>query len=608
MDNELCRDLFNHVLAASQVLGTNLPDITNITALLSELPPEQVGSGGQLQEWLEDVDATYDSGHRHCSHLVGFFPGDEISTYYTPATAAAAKHSVDLRGYANSALTPWSCSWRFCLRDRLQDGDGAWTNLLFLYGYNKVATNLIFADAANEQLDSVFGRLAGIAGMFLQSPRGEIILLPALPTQLTNGMVSGLCAAGGFEVDNLTWSNGQFTGATILSKVGNVCNLRTKWPIVVEQGNNPVSAPMVLPGLYQFATTAGSNYTILPATIAEAENLSATTSGATQQIITNAALSNWRASQFNATAPGNSVTYLVPNVAAGNYHLYLVANAGTNCGQFQLSCGPSGGPLTSVGSVQDTYSPTNVVYLLPIKVTTPINVIGLWANMQTEFDCGNWTAPSNGNYSFQLTVTGKNAGSSGYVLTPDYIKFAPAAAAIIPTNNPPLAPTNLVPADGASSQTTAPTLQASAFTDPDAGDTQAASEWLVQQLSDNTVVFDSGTDAVDTASITLPPGTLNFGTSYTWQVRYEDNHGTWSDYSATTTFSTANPAMAFNPSAGGLVISWPTNSANFVLEYSTNLADAVWMPVGITPSVVNGFKVVTNPPTADSMFFRLDKP
>jgi alpha-L-fucosidase 2 len=607
MDNELCRDLFNHVLAASQILGTNLPDVTNITTLLGELPPDQVGSGGQLQEWLEDVDATYDSGHRHCSHLVGFYPGDEISTYYTPALAAAAKHSIDLRGYANSSLTPWSCSWRFNLRDRLQDGDGAWTNLLFLYGYNKVATNLIFADAANRQLDCVFGRLAGIAGMFLQSPRGEMILLPALPTQLTNGMVSGLCGAGGFEVDNLTWTNGQFTGATILSKVGNVCNLRSKWPIIVEQGGNPVSAPMVLPGLYRFSTTAGSHYTILPATIAEAENLSATTNGATQQIITNAALSNWRAAQFNATAAGNSVTYLVPNVAAGNYHIYIVANAGTNCGQFQLSCGPSGGTLSNVGAVQDTYSPTNVVYLLPIRVTTPTNVIVLWTNMQTEFDCGNWTAPSNGAYNFNLTVTGKNPGSSGYVLTPDYIKFAPAGA-VTPTNHPPLAPTNLVPAAGASDQTTAPTLQASAFLDPDAGDTQAASEWLVQQLSDNTVVFDSGTDAVDTTSITLPPGTLNFGDSYNWQVRYEDNHGAWSSYSAATALSTAAPSMSFNPSAAGLVISWPTNSAGFVLEYATNLPAAVWLPVGTTPVMVNGFNVVTNPPGSDRMFFRLGKP
>ena len=556
---------------------------------------------------MTDVDDTM-TGHRHCSHLVGFFPGDEISTYYTAATAAAAKHSVDLRGYANTSLTPWSCAWRFNLRDRLQDGDGAWTNLMFLYGYNKVATNLVFADYANRQLDCAFGRLAGIAGMFLQSPRGEIILLPALPTQLTNGMVSGLCAAGGFEVDNMTWTNGALTGATILSKLGNICNLRSRWPIIVMQGSSIVAAPMVLPGLYQFATTAGSNYTILPATVAETENLSATTSGAPQQIITNAALSNWRAAQFNATAVGNSVTYLVTNMAAGNYHLYVTANAGPNCGQFQLACGPSGGALTNVGSVQDTYSPTNFAYLLPIKVTTTTNVIVLWTNLQREFDCGNWTAPSNGNYNFQLAVAGKNAGSSGYVLTPDYIKFAPAVVAP-PANNAPFAPTNLVPATGALNQTTSLTLQASTFIDPDSGDTQAASEWLVQRLPDNVVVFDSGTDTVDLATLTLPANTLDFGTTYSWQARYEDNHGAWSEYSTATTFTTADPDIGSSAQAGGnIVFAWPTNTTGFVLQYATNLPSTNWLPVSPLPVMVGGSYVVTNVPGAGNMFFRLFKP
>jgi alpha-L-fucosidase 2 len=426
MDNELCRDLFSHVIAASQILGVDATFRANIATLMSQLPPDQDGSGGQLQEWLEDVDATYDSGHRHCSHLVGFFPGDEISTYYTPAFAAAAKHSVDLRGYGNTGLTPWSCSWRFNLRDRLQDGNGAWTNLLFLYGYNKVATNLVFADLPNRQVDCVFGRLSGIAGMFLQSPRGEIILLPALPSQLPNGMVSGLCGAGGFEVDNLTWTNGQFTGATILSKAGNVCNLRSKWPIEVKLGTNYLNAPMVLPGLYQFATVTGSNYTILPAIALETENLSAAIgAGDTHRVVTNAAFSNWRGTVLNANGATDFVTYTLTNLTAGTYEIRAAVNAGTGGGTFQLACGPSGGTVTNVGSAQDTYSSSNLVYLLPINLSTPTNLIGLWTNMVRELDCGTWTAPADGNYDFKFTVTGKNAASSGYNLAFDYIKLTP---------------------------------------------------------------------------------------------------------------------------------------------------------------------------------------
>jgi alpha-L-fucosidase 2 len=433
MDNELLRDLFNHVIAAGRILGVDDLFQTNIATLRDQLPPDQVGSGGQLQEWLEDVDATYDAGHRHCSHLVGFFPGDEISTFYTPVTAAAAKHSIDLRGYGNASITPWSIAWRINLRTRLQDGDGAFCNLTNLFAYNKLSTNLIFADN-HRQLDATFGMLSGIAEMFLQSQSGEVCLLPALPRAFTNGSVSGLCARGGFEVDNLTWTNGRLTGATILSKAGNLCRLRAKCPIDVKLGSNYVSAPMVLPGLYQFSTIAGSNYTILPANVAETENLSATIrSGDTHQITTNAAFSNWRGTSLMATATNDYVTYVVSNLTAGTWHVCIGADAGADRGKFQLSCGPVSGALTGVGSAQDTYSATNLAYLLPINLSTSTNLIVLWTNMLREFDCGTWTAPSNGNYQFKFIVVGKNAASSGYNLAFDYLKFTPPTFAATPT-------------------------------------------------------------------------------------------------------------------------------------------------------------------------------
>ena len=74
------------------------------------------------------------------------------------------------------------------------------------------------------------------------------------------------CAGGrgGFEVENLSWTNGQLAGARIVSKLGNACRLRSKWPIEVREGTNVVSAPVVQPGLYQFATGAGGRYTIVP--------------------------------------------------------------------------------------------------------------------------------------------------------------------------------------------------------------------------------------------------------------------------------------------------------------------------------------------------------
>jgi len=329
-------------------------------------------------------------------------------------------------GTSGAARIGWGEAWRINLRDRLLDGDTAYLCLTNLIADPKYSTNLVFHDNPNRQVDAIFGTLSGIAEMFLQSQSGELFLLPALPTAFTNGSVTGLCARGGFQVD-IEWRSNKLFSANILSKAGQVCRLRSKWPINVMLGSENVNAPMVLPGLYQFTTTAGSNYTILRANVAETEQLSfATSSGDTHQTVTNAALSNWRGTQLNANSPGDFVTYTVTNIAAGTYHLYIGANAGTNCGRFQLACGPTGA-LSNVGPVLELYSPTNMAYLLPIRLSTPTNSIGLWTNMLRELDCGLWQAPSNGTYNFKFSVVDKNVGSSGYVLALDYLKFTPSS-------------------------------------------------------------------------------------------------------------------------------------------------------------------------------------
>jgi len=609
MDNELIRDLFNHVIQASQILGVDDAFRTNVINMRAKLPPERIGSSGQLQEWLEDVDgASYsDKGHRHCSHLVGFFPGDLISTFYTPATASAAKISIDFRGDSGTDKA-WSKAWRACLRAREFDGDHAallMTNIMIRY----TSTNLLYTDFGNRQIDGTFGCLAAVAEMLLQSQSGELTLLPALPSRWPNGSVNGLCGRGGFEVDNLSWTNGKLAGATIVSKLGNVCRLRSKWPIEVRLGSNIVSAPMVLPGLYQFSTVVGSNYTVVPLYVAEVEKLSPPTasSGDTHQVITNAAFSNLRGTLYGANGPADFVTYTVTNLAAGTYHLFIVADAGANRGIFQLACGPAGGALTDVGPVQDTYSPTNVAYLLPINLTTPTNVIQLWTNMLTEFDCGNWTAPSNGNYQFRFTITGKNASSSGYNLSLDGIRFN-SAAAQVPSNSPPAQPVNLSPADCAQNQPIETTLQASPFSDPDNGDSQAASEWLVRRTGDNALIFDSGEDSLDQTNRAIPSGLLQYGTTYNWQTRYKDNNGLWGPYSTATSFSTTTPLVSASLSAGELVISWPTNAPGFSLEYSTNLLSNSWLPVSPPPSISGDSFVFTNDMDAEQLFFRLRAP
>lgn len=427
MDNELLRDLFKHVIEATQILGVDETFRTNIAAIRERIPPNQIGPTGYLQEWLQPYD---DPGHRHCSHLVGLFPGDEISPFYTPVMAQAALLSVRNRGtgITGAGRIGWGQAWRLNLRNRLLDGDDAYLVLTNLIYDSTLSTNLIFSNNQNRQLDCIYGTLSGIAEMFLQSHSGELHLLPALPTALANGCVSGLCARGAFVVD-LQWQNNKLASARLHSKVGNSCRLRSQWPIEVKLGDIHVNAPMIAPGLYQFSTLAGSNYSILPAMVAESESLAATTSaGDAHQVLTNAAFSNARGTRLNANAANDFVSYVVTNVAAGNYRIRVVADAGSNRGKFQLTCGPVGGALTNVGVAQDCFSATNLAYLLPLRINTPTNVISLWTNQLTEFDCGTWRAGADGPYEFRFTVAGKNPASSGYTLAFDYIRLTPIAA------------------------------------------------------------------------------------------------------------------------------------------------------------------------------------
>ncbi|MBC8445900.1 MAG: S8 family serine peptidase [Chloroflexi bacterium] len=112
-------------------------------------------------------------------------------------------------------------------------------------------------------------------------------------------------------------------------------------------------------------------------------------------------------------------------------------------------------------------------------------------------------------------------------------------------NNPPNTPSNTSPADGATGISLTPTLQSSAFSDPDAGDTHAASQWQVTTTPGDysTPIFDSGTDTLHLTSIAIPSGTLSHDTTYGWHVRHRDNHGAWSLYSAETSFTTRTEAV-----------------------------------------------------------------
>jgi hypothetical protein len=101
----------------------------------------------------------------------------------------------------------------------------------------------------------------------------------------------------------------------------------------------------------------------------------------------------------DGTASGAYLNFTLNVPAPGTYDIKAATKKFTTRGIFQLSVNG-----TNVGPTEDEYSANS-------------------GGVFQEYDLGNFTFPSAGNYSFKFTVAGHNPSSSGYTVCFDYIKL-----------------------------------------------------------------------------------------------------------------------------------------------------------------------------------------
>jgi alpha-L-fucosidase 2 len=249
MDHQIIRNLFANTIEAAEVLGVDTDFVKILKEKRAKIAPNQIGQHGQLQEWLEDKDDPKNE-HRHVSHLWGLHPGDEIHPLIAPELAEACKVTLSHRGDGGAG---WSRAWKINFWARLLDGDHA-----FLLLKNLIVPSAIYDRYTPEggglymnlfdacppfQIDGNFGATSGITEMLLQSHlrdnNGDFYqdILPALPSGLATGKISGIKGRGGFEF-SIYWENGKLIKVEVKSLLGSNLNLRYSGKLINQKTNS----------------------------------------------------------------------------------------------------------------------------------------------------------------------------------------------------------------------------------------------------------------------------------------------------------------------------------------------------------------------------------
>lgn len=238
MDSEILYTLFTDIIESAEIINAdNLKFVGKLKEIREKLPKPEIGKYGQIKEWAEDYDEV-EIGHRHISQLFALYPGELITPEDTPKLSDAARATIERRLSHGGGHTGWSRAWIINMWARLEDGEKVGENIDALLRQSTADSMLDMHPPF--QIDGNFGGGAGIIEALIQSQRGRIKLIPAIPDDWKNhGSVTGIRARGGFTLD-YSWNDGIITNVIIKSKKSSTVKIKGYY--YVKNNNFPVDS------------------------------------------------------------------------------------------------------------------------------------------------------------------------------------------------------------------------------------------------------------------------------------------------------------------------------------------------------------------------------